>query len=106
MVRRRGAPDSFSYRANDAVSDSDAATVTITVNAVNDAAVARDDAWSTNEDATLTVGGPGVLANDFDVDGDPMSALLVAGPSHGALTLNVDGSFTYTPAANYHGGDA
>ena len=44
---------------------------------------------------------PGVLANDTDPDGDPLTAVLVTGPSHGTLTLNANGSFTYTPAANY-----
>ena len=44
---------------------------------------------------------PGVLGNDTDPDGDPLTAVLVTGPSHGSLTLNADGSFTYTPAADF-----
>ena len=40
---------------------------------------------------------PGVLTNDSDVDGDALSAVLVAGPAHGTVTLADDGSFTYTP---------
>ena len=48
--------DSFTYRANDGSADSNVATVTITVNSVNDAPVATDDVASTNEDTTLTVG--------------------------------------------------
>src|SRR5262249_11848300 len=47
----------------------------------------------------------GVLANDTDVDGDRLTAVLVLGPSHGTLTLNSDGSFTYTPNADYNGLD-
>src|SRR5262249_47969884 len=43
--------------------------------------------------------------NDSDVDGDALGAILVNGPAHGALTLNADGSFTYTPNANYNGAD-
>ncbi|MBI2215948.1 MAG: tandem-95 repeat protein, partial [Candidatus Rokubacteria bacterium] len=35
----------------------------------------------------------------------PLNAVLVEGPQHGAVTLNADGSFTYTPAADYHGPD-
>src|SRR5207245_9429708 len=48
----------------------------------------------------------GVLANDTDVDGDPLTAILVNGPAHGTLSLNNDGSFTYTPALNYNGSDS
>jgi VCBS repeat-containing protein len=98
--------DTFTYKANDGTADSSTATVSITVSAVNDAPVAAADSYSTNEDAVLTVAaGSGVLANDTDVDLDPLTAVLVAGPSHGSLTLNANGSFVYTPATNYHGGD-
>ena len=98
--------DSFTYRAADGNGGAAVATATITVTAVDDPAVARDDAYLTDEDATLVVGTACVLANDFDVDGDPLAAVLVSGPSHGALSLNADGSFAYTPAANFNGNDA
>ena len=55
---------------------------------VNDPPVAQDDAYTTAEDTPLIVGAPGVLANDSDVDGDALSAVLVNGPAHGTLTLN------------------
>ena len=81
--------------------------MTITVHAVNDAPAATADAFSTNEDTQLTVPAAGVLANDTDIDGDALSAVLVGGPAHGAsFTLNADGSFTYTPAGNYNGPDS
>lgn len=48
----------------------------------------------------------GVLANDVDVDGDTLTAAIVTGPTHGTLTLNANGSFTYTPTANYSGSDS
>ena len=99
-------PDSFTYKANDGTVDSNVATVNITVNAVNDAPVAGNDSYSTNEDTTLTVAAPGVLGNDTDIDGDALTAAVVTGPSHGTLLLNANGSFTYTPAANYNGGDS
>ena len=51
-------------------------------------------------------GAVGVLANDAHSDGDPLSAILVAGPQHGTLTLNSDGGFLYTPAAGFHGLDS
>src|SRR5207253_1788340 len=69
----------------------------------NTAPEADDDAYTTNEDTTLTVAAPGVLGNDTDADGNSLTATLVSGPSHGTLTLNPDGSFSYSPAANYNG---
>jgi VCBS repeat-containing protein len=98
--------DAFIYRASDGSLESDAVTVNITVNPVNDAPVAAGDAYSTDEDTALNVGTPGVLGNDSDVDGDALTAVLVAGPSHGTLTLNADGSFIYAPNANFNGSDA
>jgi len=68
--------------------------------------VAVDDTYSVNEDTTLTVNAPGVLGNDSDVDGNSLSAVPVSGPSHGTLTLNGDGSFSYSPAANFNGTDS
>src|SRR5437773_12074116 len=69
-------------------------------------AVLADDSYTTPEDTTLTVIAPGVLANDGDVDGDPLTAIVVSNPTHGSLTLNNDGSFTYIPALNYNGPDS
>ncbi|MGV0795066.1 cadherin-like domain-containing protein, partial [Mycolicibacterium sp. XJ1819] len=80
--------------------------VTITVNPVNDEApVTVDDAYQVDEDGTLTITGPGVLTNDTDYDNDSLTAVLVDGPSNGSLTLNADGSFTYTPDADFYGTD-
>ena len=98
--------DTFSYEANDGQARSNVATVTVTVAAVNDAPVAQDDSYSTDEDTTLNVtAANGVLSNDTDVDG-ALSALLVAGPHHGTLAFNADGSFTYQPSADFNGGDS
>jgi VCBS repeat-containing protein len=98
--------DSFTYQANDSQAESNVATVTLTVNSVSDAPIAADDAYALAEDGSLTVGAAGVLGNDADGDGDALSAVLVSGPAHGSLTLGADGSFTYTPDANYNGGDS
>src|SRR5436853_6335779 len=62
--------------------------------------------YSTNEDTVLTIAAPGVLGNDTDVDGDALTAIVVAAPTHGTLTLNANGSVSYTPAANYNGPDS
>src|SRR5205814_353545 len=98
--------DSFTYKANDGQADSGIATVNIAITAVNDAPVAVNDSYTTAEDTTLNVAAAGVLANDSDVDGDSLSAVLVSQPTHGSLTLNSNGSFRYAPAANYHGTDS
>src|SRR5207247_1784016 len=98
--------DSFTYKANDGAADSNVATVTITVAAVNDAPVAAGDSYSATEDTPLTIAAPGVLANDTDVENSALTAALVSGPAHGALVLNANGSFTYTPTANYSGPDS
>jgi hypothetical protein len=82
------------------------ATVTITVNAVNDAPAATDDLYTTSAGVPLAVAGLGVLGNDTDVDGDALGAVLVSGPANGTLTLNADGSFVYTPAAGFTGTDS
>jgi VCBS repeat-containing protein len=109
-------PDSFQYtvtdngdpagiHANPGDLTSAPAMVSITVTPVNDAPVAVDDAYSTDEDTALGVSAPGLLTNDSDADGDPLTAALVTAPAHGSLTLNSDGSFTYIPGADFHGTD-
>ena len=99
-------PDSFTKTASDGLLDSNVATVSIVVTPVNDAPVAVADSYSVAEDGTLTRTAPGVLANDVDADGDSLEATTVAGPLHGTLDLNVDGSFTYEPAEEYSGPDS
>ncbi|WP_155948661.1 Ig-like domain-containing protein, partial [Mycobacterium sp. URHB0044] len=95
--------DSFSYVATDGVAVSAPALVTITIGAVNDAPVAVGDSVFTNEDTALT---GNVLTNDTDVENAPLTTILDSGPGHGSLNLNADGTFTYTPVANYNGPDS
>ena len=74
---------------------------------VNTAPVAVDDSYSTEEDTPLTVPAPGVLDNDDDAEDDTLTAVLVSGPSNAAsFTLNADGSFNYTPTADFNGTDS
>ena len=97
--------DSFTFLAFDGIAYSNVATVSIVVSPVNLPPVANNDSYSTAEDTALTVAAPGVLANDKDPDGDPITAVLVTEPADGTLTLNADGSFTYTPATGFSGTD-
>ena len=99
-------PDSFTYRASDGPNSSNVATVAISVNAVNNAPVANNDTFGVNEDGTINVPAPGVLAGDTDADGNPLTAVLETGPARGSFALNSDGSFSYTPLANFHGTDS
>src|SRR5262249_13892218 len=48
----------------------------------------------------------GVLSNDSDPAGLTLSAVLTSGPAHGALTLNANGAFTYTPSTGFSGSDS
>ncbi|MDO0972854.1 Ig-like domain-containing protein [Mycolicibacterium frederiksbergense] len=95
--------DSFTYTATDGVGTSSVARVSITVTPVNDAPVAVNDTFTANEDSVLT---GSVLSNDTDIDGNTLTATTVIGPSHGTLVLNTDGSFSYTPDADYSGADS
>jgi VCBS repeat-containing protein len=98
--------DSFTYRANDGYGNSTPITVTLTVNPVQDALVARPDGYTLDEDTTLTVPAVnGVLRNDTDIDSEVLTTVLVDDVDFGTLTLNPNGSFTYTPNANFNGVD-
>ena len=103
--------DTFTYRANDGSADSAPATVQITVEEGedppgNDAPTAVADIYATGEDEPLTVDAPGVLANDTDPDDDELTAVAIGRPGHGEVTLNPDGSFTYTPDRDFSGEDS
>jgi VCBS repeat-containing protein len=96
--------DTFTYKANDGFRDGNTVTVTIKVDA---APVAVDDGiYYGNTGVVITIPAPGVLANDTDADGDPITAVKVTDPAHGTLTLNADGSLTYTPTPGWHGADS
>jgi len=99
--------DSFAYQAYDGINGSNIAIVTIHVLSVNEPPIAYDDSYNTTEDAWLNITGLGVLGNDTDSDSgpDPLTAVLTGNVSHGSLTLNSDGSFTYLPVENYTGWD-
>jgi VCBS repeat-containing protein len=98
--------DRFTYLANDGELDSNDATVTLTIAAVNDAPVATGEEYAVNEDNSLVIAPSGLLANDSDVEVSPLTAVRVTGPAHGTLTLNANGSFVYVPVLNFNGIDS
>lgn len=90
--------DYFTYRARDENGlESNPATVTIAVTPVNDAPMALNDAYQAVAGETLQVPAPGVLGNDTDPEGDSLTVEVNSGPANGMLSLNPDGSFSYTP---------
>ena len=93
--------DSFTFKANDGLLDSNVATITLTVRHVNQAPVAADGSAMGNENTPLTG-----TAAATDVDGDPLTFSKVTSPTHGALTFNGDGSFSYVPVTYFHGTDS
>jgi VCBS repeat-containing protein len=98
--------DTFQYKANDGILSSSTAA-TVTINVTNTGPTANNDSYSVIHDRVLSVVvASGVAANDSDPDGDSFTSTVVANPTHGTLTLNSNGSFTYTPTAHYVGSDS
>ena len=98
--------DSFTYIVADVEGLlSNSATVTITVDPVNDGPVATDDTATTNEDTSVTID---ILGNDTDVDSalDPASVTVVEQPDNGSFNIETDGSITYTPELDFFGNDS
>jgi hypothetical protein len=94
----------FSYRINDGTQTSASQTVALIINTPP---VVGNDHYDVVEDVRFTPDAArGVMANDRDAEGDPLSAQLITEPAHGTLVFQPDGSFAYEPAANYFGPDA
>ncbi|WP_395347358.1 Ig-like domain-containing protein [Variovorax sp. UC122_21] len=96
-------PASFSYTVSDGQGGSSTVTVTVNVGAVNDAPVAGNDIATTPINTPLA--NIPVLANDTDVDGDPLTVTGASlnNPAQGTVTVNADGTLNFTPAANVTG---
>ena len=95
--------DSFTYKVNDGLLDSATYTISVNVAAVNDAPVLTAGGSTTAEDTAIS---NGALPAATDVDGDTVTYALATGVSHGSVTVNSNGTFSYTPAANYNGSDS
>ncbi len=101
--------DSFTYRANDGTTNSNVATVNITVTpaVTNAAPVAVNDTLTVQQNASATrTAAQGVLANDSDPDANPLTAALVDQPQHGTVNLSANGGTRYTPTPGYQGSDS
>ena len=93
---------SCTYTISDGNGGTDTATVTITIDAVNDAPVAVDDAATMAEDDAQT--SIDVLVNDSDVDGDTLTITAVSNVQYGTAQIAPGGTAVlFTPAADYHG---
>ncbi|MEH3139276.1 MAG: Ig-like domain-containing protein [Mycobacterium kyogaense] len=97
--------DTFTYTVTDGT-ESVTATVTVTVNAVNDEPVANNDAVEATEDASVTFPQDVLLGNDTDADGDTLTVVIGTAPANGTLVQNANGTYTYTPNANFNGTDS
>ncbi len=95
--------DSFTYTVCDADGDCSTATVTITVIAPNNIPVAVDDMINVDEDNVLS---DNVYSNDTGLDDNPITFTLTTDVTNGTLTLDSDGTYTYTPDENFNGEDS
>jgi hypothetical protein len=94
--------DSYTYTITDGFARTATATVNLTVNPPG-GPVATNDAYTTAFDTALNTSAPGVLGNDT---GNGITVTGNTDPSHGSVTQNADGSFTYTPTTGYSGADS
>lgn len=93
--------DSFTYKSNDTIDDSNTATVSISVTPINDIPVTTDNSYSFMEDSTNNV----IVLTANDVDNDPLTYTVVTQPSNGTLNCT-SGNCNYTPNASYSGSDS
>jgi hypothetical protein len=98
--------DTFTYQVSDGNGGTDTATVVIDVLPVNDAPNVVDDTYAVVQNRTFKVkASAGILANDSDIEGDPMTVTVVDSPAHGHLVMKKDGGFIFRPDRNYVGSD-
>jgi len=99
--------DSFTYTVSDGHSGTATGSVSVTVTAVNDAPIAADDGAATTGPTPVAIA---VLANDVDVDGDPLSVTAIGAPAHGTAALLTSGpdagKVSYTAEAGFVGSDS
>ena len=99
------AGDVVSATATDPSGDTSVFSVDIPIATATPPAAAVADHYDTDVNTTLNVPAPGILSNDLSLNGVPFFAVLATGTSHGKLTLNANGSFTYKPNHGFTGVD-
>ncbi len=95
--------DSFTYTVSDGRGGTGTAIVNMTIASVNDPPVAIQDSVAATVGTPVTIA---VLANDWDVDGDPLSVAAVTQGAGGSVAVDAGGTLTYTPGADFSGSDA
>jgi VCBS repeat-containing protein len=106
--------DSFTVTVSDGKGGFTTATIDIGVKSVNDLPVLQPSTESPNLDPAsghykLTTDEDKPVSGRVqatDPDGDPLSYAKGSDPAHGTVTVKPDGSWTYTPGANFHGDDS
>lgn len=97
--------DQFVYRAEDGAATTAPTLVTLNVGAANAAPLATDDRYVAWGNLLTVESEVGLLANDFDANGDALSTTVLAPPARGTLLLADDGSFIYAPEIGFVGED-
>ena len=95
--------DSFTYTISDTIGQIDTATVTITVNNVEDEPEAVDDFFAHRVGALSP--NPSIFDNDIEPDGDPITVDSHTQPANGVVSINIDGTVNYTPNDGFFGED-
>ena len=100
--------DAFVYRMRDASNNfSDSVMVTIEILEGNRDPIGVDDAYATVVSHTLSIAAPGFIANDYDLDGEAITAIsILDNVDHGSLSAFGDGSFVYDPTPGFTGTDS
>ena len=101
--------ETFTYTLIDGLGGSDTADLTVTIIGRNDSPVLLDDNYRTEQNTPLTVSAAdGVLSNDSDIDANDTITVFESDEVSqfgGSVAVNLDGSFTYIPDADFAGID-